>query len=420
MNTTSAWIGLRYHRGQQQKRFFSVLTWISLISMMIGVMALIVVLSVINGFQAETRDRLLRLLAHGEYIAEQPLTEQQAAHIQSSVLKHDGVEAASVMLNMDAMIIHEHRMQAVSLDGLSRATESPYVAVDVNRYVVAGEMTSLQTQPYRIVLGAGLAHALQVNINDRVTVMLPQLTITPFGPKPRRKPFIVSAIFQVGTDMDANQAYISMKAAQQLARFGDKVQGVRVRVADPIKGIHQVAKQTDEIINTLGMPLAFITWNQKRSPLFKAIKMEKIMVTLMLSMVIAIAVFNLLAVLSMAVAKRRKAIAVLRIMGMKKTQVLTIFFVHGMSLSLLSLCIGGLLGIVVSIHLSDWVYAMERTLGFYVFDPSVFYISGLPSVLDWHDVLWVSGYNLVLSALFVLYPAYKAAQIKPVEAMQYS
>jgi len=416
VSTLPLLIGLRYNRSSNRQRFLSLLSWFSLLGIILGVAALIIVLSVMNGFQAELRDRMLALVSHGqiERVHEEPIADWQ--RIADQLLENKSIVAVAPLVGGDVMLSSGSVVRAAELQGIDLVKESSISRIQ--EAIVEGELQDFSEVRFPIVLGRVLANALGVSVGDRVAVTLPQILITPLGPRPRIKQFMVIALFEVGGEMDANYAYIPLSVAQKFYGVGKKIHALRYLTQDVLA----VAKTTPVLqkhVDALNHDLVVVPWTQKRQQLFSAVKMEKIMITFMLSMVIAVAAFNLISVLSMMVAEKRNEIAVLRMMGLSRASVLGIFLTQGISLSLSGLMIGGVIGIVVALNLSDLIHFFEQAFGFYVFDPNVFYVTGLPSVLMWQDVFYVFGLSIVLSVLFIAYPAYRATQIQAVEALQY-
>lgn len=396
--------------------------------MMLGVAALIIVLSVMNGFQAELRDRMLGLMAHGtiEQAQQQPLDNW--FELEQWLLQQPSIVAVAPAVSSDVMLSANNTLRAAQLNGVNWASEQGIT--ELSQHIIAGDIGPFGKTHYNIILGRTLAYSLGLNIGDKVAVTLPRMTVTPFGVKPRVKQFTLIALFEVGADIDGTHAYIQLSDAQRL--FGLKRQSsenegqvLSLRyLTDDVMGADDTARYLRQHLQAFTTKkgwndMEVISWSQQRLHLFQAVKMEKLMVTFMLSMVIAVAAFNLISVLSMMVADKRNEISVLRMMGLSRRSVLWVFITQGLSLTLIAVGIGGLIGTVVASYLSQIVQFLESTFHFYIFDPSVFYISGLPSELQMYDVFYVIGVSLGLSFIFILYPAYRATKIKAVEALQY-
>lgn len=400
--------------------------------MMLGVAALIIVLSVMNGFQSELRDRMLGLIAHGkiEHIDGRPIADWQTTSkwLQSQA----GVTAVAPNIGGDIMLSVNRTLRAASLNGIDWAQEQAINELD--NHIVAGSVADFISLPYGIIMGRSLAYSLGLEVGDKVSVVLPKVTITPFGVKPRIKQFRLQALFEVGADMDSTHVYIRLNDAQRLYGYqrqkGDntgEVSAIRYLTNDVLgaddhaRTLNKRLSEHDSIssLSSSTQSLMAVPWSAERAHLFQAVKMEKLMVTFMLSMVIAVAAFNLISVLSMMVADKRNEVSVLRMMGLSSTSVLLIFLTQGLSLTFISVVIGAFIGVLTALNLTAMVNWLEHSFGFYIFDPSVFYISGLPSQLQLADVVYVVLVSFILSFVFVLYPAYRATQIRAVEALQY-
>jgi lipoprotein-releasing system permease protein len=307
-------------------------------------------------------------------------------------------------------------LRAVELQGVDMMKEQTISRL--NQYIQEGDVSEFSQHRYPVVLGRSLANGLGINVGERVAVILPQMTITPMGARPRIKQFTVVALFEVGGEMDASYAYIPLKDAQKLYGLGDKVHALRY-LTENVVGSEKLVPAIQSDVDNFQKSLMVVPWTQKRLQLFSAVKMEKVMITFMLSMVVAVAAFNLISVLSMMVSEKRSEIAVLRMMGLSRQGVLCVFLTQGLSLAIVGLLVGGVIGVVVALNLTSLVHFIEHLFGFYIFDPSVFYVSGLPSVLMWQDVFYVFVLSIILSVVFTAYPAYRATQVEAVEALQY-
>lgn len=415
MNGLPLWIGLRYTRSSEKKRFLSLLSWFSLFGMILGVAALIIVLSVMNGFQQEIRQRMLALTAHGqvEYADGRAITgwQQQAGRLQEMA----AVRATAPLVGGDVMLSSGNALRAAVLQGIDVKREQKISPIA--DYMLAGSLEALQAQRYGIVIGAVIARNMGLYPGDKVEITLPAVTITPFGVRPRIKQFTVAGVFEVGADMDASHVYVNLEDARRLyALADDQVHAVRF-VTDDILAADKTVRNINRAFPDAGWVAH--AWSDQRSELFAAIRMEKRMVTFMLAMVILVAACNLISLLSMMVADKRDEIAVLRMMGMGPGQALLVFLTQGMSLAVLGIAIGLGLGLLVAANLTAIVGFLERSLHFYLFDPSVYYVSGLPSHIMAGDVVFVLLLSLAMGVLFSLYPAWRAGKIQPVEALQY-
>ncbi len=409
-------IGLRYNRSTNKQRFLSLLSWVSLLGMILGVAALIIVLSVMNGFQAELRDRMLALIAHGqiEGNAEQPFGEWQ--QLGKKLEEFPGIIAVAPLVGGDVMISSGRVLRAVELQGVDIIEEQKIA--QIHDRIVVGDLADFSTKRFPIILGRALANSMGVGVGETIAVVLPKMNITPIGARPRIKQFKVVALFEVGAEMDSTHAYIPLKDAQRLYAIGNQVHALRYLTRDVLTS-ESITADLQRYVNQLQSGLRVAPWTEKRLQLFSAVKMEKIMVMFMLSMIIAVASFNLISVLSMMVSEKRGEIAVLRMMGFSQWSVMIVFLTQGLSLALVGLMLGGVIGIITALNLTVIIHFLENLFGFYLFDPNVFYISGLPSTLMWQDVVYVFILSVVFSILFTVYPAYRASRVQAVEALQY-
>lgn len=383
--------------------------------MSLGVAALIVVLSVMNGFQGELRGRLLNLLPHVSVAINQGASPATKASVQNW-LKQQDINAVSHYLERDVLLVDDKRMQALQLSGLDVGKKAQSSLRGLEQHIVAGNFALFSEKPYSLVLGAGIAKKLRLAVGDKVTVMLPSLQFTPFGAKPRIKQFTLVAVFQVGADVDYQQGFIRFNDAQKLLQ--KTTPKLQIQLNDVLQAEKLSQRLQKQLPKNLKDSVEVYSWAQTKASLFSAVKMEKTMVGFMLSLVIAVAAFNLLSVLSMMVAEKRLELAVLAVMGLRPTQALLIFLAQGMSLALTSIIVGSAIGLLLAYNLTAIVHFFENLLGVYIFDPNVFYITGLPSEVALSDVLAVVLFSFILSLLFSLYPAYRAANIKAIEAMQ--
>ncbi len=404
-------IGLRYSFSRKRNRFTSVIAVVSMLGMVIGVTSLIAVLSVMNGFASELRDRILSLVPHGYVESAAGIDDWR--DLQRRLQDHPQVVAVSPFIS-DKVILGSGR----SLHGAVLTAVDPLLERDVSRVadaMVIGSLESLDAEPFSVVLGAALARMLGVGVGDRVEVTVPRLTVTPLGVFPRSKRLRVSGLFQVGAQPDAYQAYVSLATGQKLLGAPGRVDGLQVRTADLFTA--------PDILPALGAGLAgdlvVRDWSQTQGSLFRAVRLEKLMVSLLLLSVVAVAAFNIVSTLVMSVAEKRRDIAVLRTMGARSGGIMAIFVAHGLVLAAVGITTGAVVGVVLALNISDVTAFLEGLLGVKLFDPAVYFISELPSRLQWRDVVAVVAASLVLSLLATLYPAWRASRIAPAEVLRY-
>lgn len=405
-------VGLRYVRSKRRNQFMSLVSWLSLGGMMLGVAALIVVMSVMNGFEAQIRDRLLQFLPHG-YIESQSRRIEDWQPLMAAVNNQPGIVAVSPFVGGDAMILQSGIVRGIRVEGIDPAHE--YNAPVLDQHMLAGKLDELAAGRFGIVLGSILARQLNVALGDRVTVVLPKVMITPAGAITRSKRFEVVGVFELGAQLDASLAMIHLVDAQKLYALGNAVSGLRVQTDD----IYRAPLRLAALAPLLDATLEVHDWSQTQGSLFRAVRMEKTMVAVLLFIVIVVAAFNIVSILTMMVAEKRANIAVLRTMGATPSTVRWIFIVQGMVTGLIGILVGASAGMLLALNFSRVVGFIEHTLGVQVFDPAVFFISEIPSRLELSDVAVVIGGALLLNLLATLYPSASATRIEPAQALHY-
>ncbi len=403
-------IGLRYFVSRRRDRFLSLVSWISLLGMAVGVTSLVVVMSVMNGFEAELRGRVLSLVPHG--FIDGP--ERRLNHWESlagDISSHPSVVAVSPYVGTAAMIMRGDRLRGIQLYAIDPLLEQKVSGI--HRQIIEGR--NLDEAKYEIVLGDILARHLRVSVGDSVNLVLPTVTVTPLGVFPREKVFEVVGLFKAGADIDGNTAFIHLGDGQRLLRLGSAVNGLRLEFDD----LFAAPRLLRELAENLPEGSKTLSWADTQGSLFQAVKMEKRMIRLLLFFIVVIAAFNIISILTMAVSQRRAAIAVLRTMGATPSAIVTIFICYGLLTAVLGVGLGALLGVPLANNVTEIVAMLENLLGTKVFNPEVYFISRIPSVFQWSDFFWIVGSALVLSLLATLYPAWQASRIQPAEALRY-
>lgn len=411
LNSLPLFIGLRYARAKRRHQFISFVSIFSFIGMALGTLALIVVLSVMNGFDKEIKERILTVVPHG-FIDEQPNTanwEDLAAEVTS----HPQIYAAAPYISEFVMLSSARSVLGLELQAVL-PTEELKVSV-VNQFMRQGNFNDLQAGEFGIVLGSIAARNLGVRVGDRVVMTLPDVSITPAGLFPRMKRFRVVGIFSVGAQVDQQLALIHINDAQRLLRLGDSVQGVRVLMDD----IYSAVPVMEELKTTLGDDYNFTDWSQTQGSLFQAIKLEKRMVTILLMIIILVAALNIVTSLVLMVADKRSDIAVLRTMGMTTREIMGVFIIQGASVGVSGILLGGVVGCLLAINMSEVINWFESILDMVVFDPNIYFITRIPSELRWEDVTIIAIVGLILSISATIYPAYRASRVEPAEALRY-
>jgi lipoprotein-releasing system permease protein len=409
--SVSVLIGLRYTRAKRRNQFISFVSGFSLLGMTLGVTALIVVLSVLNGFDRELKSRILNVVPHGFVSADKPIGDWRSLGQQLEA--RPGIVATAPYISGFGMASFGESSEMVQIQGILPAIEKRVSVVD--RHMVRGELANLQAGEWGIVIGDILARFLDAQMGDYITILTPRVSTTPMGPILMPKQFKIVGIFAVGADVDKTLAMIHLDSAQKLFRHRNSVEGLHVKVAD----IYQAGSIMQSVATDLGGNFRVRDWSETQGSLFQAVKMEKILIMLMLMIIVAIAAFNIISSLVLMVADKRGDIAVLRTLGMTARQIMGIFMVQGSTVGLLGIALGVILGIAGAFFVGDIVNLVERIFGQRVFDPAVYYISELPSQWLLSDTLIVVGVAIVMSFLATLPPALRAARIAPAEALRY-
>ena len=403
-------IGLRYITSGRADGFGSFVSLFSFLAMSLGVMVLILVLSVMNGFDREIKTRLLEVIPHGTINVPHGLADWQ-----SLAASLEGPRLSSVMPFIDgqAMLTSDTQFQGVSVQGVLPSAD--LYAAAPGSGLLAAEIAKLQTGTYGVVLGALLARNLRVQVGDQLLLTLPELSVTPLGVFPRVKQVTVLGIFQVGAQIDSGVAFMHIHDLGRLLRMGNKVSGLRLFFDDPFTMSGLPSLRAD--ITAQGYQLE--TWQQSMAQLFQAIRTEKTVVGLLLSVIIGVAAFNIIASLVLMVNEKRKDIAVLRSLGMMPATVAAIFRTQGGVTGVVGVISGTVAGCLLAPNIGTVLAFFEGLLGGRVFDPDLYFITQLPSHLQWLDVILVASLGTVLSVLATLYPAWRAGKVPPAEALRY-
>lgn len=405
----ASFLGLRFGLSTRHKGFLTVVSMISLVGMVLGVCALIVVLSVMNGFHHELRDRLLVLVPQWRVMPQHGLLMQDPQRIERKILSAFPAVTVSPYIESTVLLSSDNAIRGVHLLGILPEREQGLLAYapDIAR--------QLQPGAYQVALGQGVARQLGVRAGDRVALVLPSVAITPAGVFPRTKFFTVQSVFATGSQVDAEYAVIHLGDAQRLFRAGQSVQGLRLNGADdPRAGAFR-----EKLGQTLaGESMAMADWRSLQGPLFDAVQMEKRMIALLLFIVIVVAAFNIISVVTISVTQKRPAIAILRTMGATRGTVLRVFLVQGMVLGVTGITLGTIAGLLLAQHINGIIHTLEAVSGSHLFDPSVFYIVDLPVAIQPVDVLGSVTGALLLALVSSLIPAWHASRVDPAVSLR--
>ena len=405
-------IGLRYTRSRRREGFVSFISGFSLFAMALGVMALIVVLSVMNGFDREIKSRLLQVVPHITATSDQGVSGADIDDLRQRLITDQSpVMSVTPMVQSFAMLSYQSQQLGLMVHAIDPHWPSAKL---LHGQMVSGHVEQLRPGEFGIILGSQVARRLGVFVGDRLQLTLPEVTVTPAGIFPRLKSFVVTGIFQVGAQVDASVCFVHQQDARKLLRLGEHYQGVQLTLDDAYQADAWLAGQPD-----LMPGQKWRTWTQSMGTLFQAMRMEKLVVSLLLSVIIAVAAFNIIASLVLMVADKRSDIAVVRTLGASSGMVVKVFIVQGLAVGFLGIFAGTLLGCLLAVFIGDIVSLIESLFGVYLFDPSVYLISALPSRLLLSDVAIVVLSAGTLSFVATLYPAWRAGQVLPAEALRY-
>jgi lipoprotein-releasing system permease protein len=406
-------VGLRYSLAREHSFFVSFITWVSLLGVAVGVAALITVLSVMNGFESELRGRLLALSAHATLSsggAAIPDWQAQIERMQGA----QGLVGAAPFLDTDAMLSRQPAMSGAIVRGIDPAVESQ--VSQITESMREGKLSDLTPGSNRMILGRMLAYELEVGVGDSVTVMIPGVAPSGDGNfSPRLQEFEIVGTFEVGSqEQDGVLALVNLADAEALRGLNGPT-GIRLRFDDVLQAplLARAAAQR------LQPGLTLRDWTEENEAYFRAIRIEKTMMGLILLLIVAVAVFNIVATLVMVVNDKRTDIAILRTLGLSPRGVVGVFITQGVLIGWIGTALGVGLGLALALNVDVIVPFLETNFGLHIFDPDVYYISGIPSETHPGDVVRIALAGLVLTFLATIYPAFKAAQTQPAEALRY-
>lgn len=408
------YLGLRYTRAKRRNHFISFISAISMGGIALAVLLLITVMSVMNGFESELRQQILGMASHVEILGSDGTLENRQAVKQKAMQHTKHVVAAAPYISGEGMLRSRQGLSGTLIRGVL-PDESADVA-DVGSNMVAGSLDNLEAGEYGIVLGATLAHQLDVEMGDHVDLMIPLSKTTPAGIVPRFRRFTVVGLFKVGMyQYDSGMVLVHLADAAALYNMGKSVTGLRLRL-DDLFDAPQVRKKLDLLFPS---SLWVTDWTRQHRSFFHAIATEKTMMFLILSLIIAVAAFNIVSMLVMLVTDKQGDIAILRTLGMSPRSVMSIFMIQGSLIGVIGTAIGVVLGVLLSTNIEPIVTLVEAVLESEVFSAKVYYISQLRGELHIQDVVQISILAMVLSFLSTIYPAWRAARTQPAEALRY-
>ena len=406
-------IGLRYTRAKRRNHFISFISLTSMLGIALGVAALITVLSVMNGFQNELRTRILGVAAHVEISGPGDMLSDWQA-VAKVAAADPRVAGTAPYVNAQGMLTYDGAVRGAIIRGILPEREEQVAAFA--RHMKSGSLTALKPGEYGIVLGAELARALAVIVGDKVTLIAPQGQVTPAGIVPRLKQFRVVGIFEIGMfEYDSGLALIDLQDAQTLYRMQDQVSGVRLRLHD----LYQAPQVAADLLPRLGADVYVTDWTRSHVNFFRAVQMEKNVMFIILLLIVAVAAFNIVSTLVMAVTDKQPDIAILRTLGAAPSGIMAVFIVQGALIGVIGTLIGVGGGVLLALNIHVVVPFIERLFHVHFLAKDVYYISELPSQLEWRDVITIAAVSFVLSLLATLYPSWRASRVNPAEALRY-
>lgn len=407
-------IALRYVRSRNKNQFISFISIISMAGIALAVAVLIIVLSVMNGFEAEVRNRILQVVAHASITGlDGRISDWESL---AAVAGQDPeVKAVARFVDGQAMLLGAAEIRGVQLRGVDPVTELKTSAL--GSLMVAGTLDGLKPGGFGIVLGKTLAEQLDVQVGDAVIMLVSQGITTPAGVVPRMRRFRVTGIFYAGMyEFDRSLAFLNISDAQRLLRFGADVSGVRLAIRDPL----QAATVVRAVANAWGGGVYVTDWTREHGNFFRSIQLTRSIVFVILLLVVAVAAFNIVSTLVMVVRDKRGEIAILRTLGASPAAILTVFVLQGAVIGVVGTVVGVVCGVLGAWNVSAIAAFIERLTGFQFLAPDVYFISELPSRLLWTDVWQIAGIALLLGLVSTIYPAWRGAVTAPAEVLRYA
>ena len=406
-------VGLRYTRAKRRNHFISFISLTSMIGIALGATALITVISVMNGFERELRERILGVASHATISGFDRALEDWES-LAAAAEAHPEVVGAAPYVESQGMLTHAGQVRGVLIRGVFPSRE-PRVS-EVGRFLVEGTLESLAPGEFNMLIGRDLALRLGATVGTALTLVAPRARITPAGVMPRMRRFTVTGIFEAGhAQYDTSLAVVHVEDAQRVFRLGRGVSGLRVKLTD----MFDAPRVSRELARSFGGQYWLRDWTQHHANFFRALKIEKTVMFVILTLIVAVAAFNLVSTLVMVVTDKESDIAILRTLGASRSSILSIFIVQGTLIGIAGTIAGVAGGVALAAHVETLVPAIEGFFDTKFLSPDVYYISAVPSDMRWRDVAAVGAVAFVMSVLATIYPAWRASRVQPVEALRH-
>ena len=405
-------IGLRYLRASPRRGFVSLIAGIAITGLVLGVAVLIIVLSVMNGFEEVLRTRILSLTGHATIAGLEGRLRDWGPSLEK-LRNFPGIIGAAPYIEEQGLMVHGDKSSGVLLRGVMPDAEEK--VVDLDSHMQSGRLGDLVPGKYRVILGNDLANELGARVGDRVVLLVALGDVTPLGVIPRMRAFEVSGILSVGMyEYDRRIAVVAMQDAAKLLRFGDDVTGIRLSLAD----MYAAPRISRAAALAIGGGVEIQDWTTEHANFFRSIAISKRILSVILSLMVAVAAFNIVSTMVMVVKDKRRDIAILRTFGSSPGSILSVFVVQGSLIGMLGILGGVLLGVLIAVNLQQLVHGLEGIVGFKFLDARVYFMSDLPARVHGMDVLRICGFAFVLACISTVYPAVRAARLLPAESLR--
>ncbi len=407
-------VGLRYTRAKRRNHFISFISMISMVGIALGVMALITVISVMNGFERELRERILGMTSHASIAGYQaPLQDWEDVAAKATAISPQIVGSAP-FIRGEGMLRNRERLSGTMLRGILPAHEASVSTV--GEHMQAGQLSDLEAGAYRLIMGMEMARSLGLSPGDKVDLMIPQASVTPAGILPRFRRFTLSGIFEVGMyEYDRGLVLIHLDDAATLYRMGSDVSGVRLQLTD----LFEAPRVTRALMAGMDESYYVSDWTRQHANFFRAIRTEKTVMFIILSLIVAVAAFNIVSTLVMVVTDKQSDIAIMRTFGASPRSILGIFMVQGALIGVIGTALGVAGGVLLAVNVEAIVPLIEGLVGQDLLSAEVYYINELKAEVHLNDVISIGFMSLFLSFISTLYPAWRAGRVQPVEALRY-